>query len=143
MILMAVAGPHRIVLAPAPTISMYKINGTSVGLTYRGVPLKSDFALDLPAVLQAIVELQPAVVCIAYPSIPSGNLFSRSEICTIIEDAPGLVVVDEAYSAFCDDSFFDLLTQYPQLLILRTVSKLGLAGLRLGFLVGDPDWLHE
>lgn len=143
MILMAVAGPGRVVLAPEPTFSMYKIISASVGINYRGVPLKHDFSLDIPATLQAIDELQPAVVFIAYPSNPTGNLFSRADICSIIEAAPGLVVVDEAYSAFCDDSFFDLLGQYPQLLILRTVSKLGLAGLRLGFLVGGADWLHE
>src|SRR3569832_3032540 len=113
MILMAVAEPQHNKHTPKPTKTMYKIIGTSVGLTYRGVPLKSDFALDQPTNLQAIDELQPAVVFIAYPSNPTGNLFSRSEICTIIEDVPGLVVVDEAYSAFCDDSFFDLLTQYP------------------------------
>ena len=143
MILMAVAGPGRIVLAPEPTFSMYKIISTSVGLHYHGVPLKVDFSLDRTAPLTAIDELQPAVVFIAYPSNPTGNLFARSDICSIIEAAPGLVVVDEAYSAFCDDSFFDLLSHYPQLLILRTVSKLGLAGLRLGFLVGGADWLHE
>lgn len=143
MILMAVAGLGRIVLAPEPTFSMYKIISTNVSVRYHGVPLKNDFSLDLDATLRAIDELQPAVVFIAYPSNPTGNLFSRSEICSIIEDAPGLVVVDEAYSAFCDDSFIDVLTEYPQLLILRTVSKLGLAGLRLGFLVGGRDWLHE
>lgn len=143
MILMAVAGPGRVVLAPEPTFSMYKIIATSVGLTYHGVPLAADFSLDLAATLAAIDQLRPAVVFIAYPSNPTGNLFSRGDICAIIDAAPGLVVVDEAYSAFCDGSFFDLLSQYPQLLILRTVSKLGLAGLRLGFLVGGADWLHE
>lgn len=143
MILMAVAGPGRVVLAPEPTFSMYKIISTSVGLDYRGVPLKGDFSLDVPATLKAIDELQPAVVFVAYPSNPTGNLFAREDIRAIVEAAPGIVVVDEAYSAFCDDTFFDLLPRYPQLLILRTVSKLGLAGLRLGFLVGGGDWLHE
>ena len=143
MILMAVAGPGRVVLAPEPTFSMYKIISNSVGLLYHGVPLKADFSLDLPATLAAIAELQPAVVFIAYPSNPTGNLFAREDIRAIIEAAPGIVVVDEAYSAFCDGSFFADLARYPQLLILRTVSKLGLAGLRLGFLVGGDDWLHE
>lgn len=143
MILMAVTGPGRVVLAPEPTFSMYKIIGTNVGLRYQGVALKPDFSLDLDATLRAIDEVRAAVVFIAYPSNPTGNLFSRGEIRSIIEAAPGLVVVDEAYSAFCDDSFIDLLARYPRLMVLRTVSKLGLAGLRLGFLVGDPAWLRE
>ncbi len=143
MILMAVAGPGRSVLAPEPAFSMYKIISSSVGMDYHGVPLKSDFSLDLPATLAAIAERRPAVVFICYPSNPTGNLFAREDIRTIIEAAPGIVVVDEAYSAFCDGSFFEELPRYPNLLILRTVSKLGLAGLRLGFLVGDAAWLHE
>lgn len=143
MILMAVAGPGRGVLAPEPAFSMYKIISAGVGLTYHGVPLNGDFSLDVPAILSAIAERRPAVVFICYPSNPTGNLFAREDIRAIIEAAPGVVVVDEAYSAFCDDSFFDELSRYPNLLILRTVSKLGLAGLRLGFLVGGADWLHE
>lgn len=143
MILMAVAGPGRGVLAPEPAFSMYKIISAAVGLTYHGVPLNDDFSLDVPAILSAIAERRPAVVFICYPSNPTGNLFAREDIRAIIEAAPGVVVVDEAYSAFCDGSFFDDLSRYPNLLILRTVSKLGLAGLRLGFLVGAADWLHE
>lgn len=143
MILMAVGGAGRVALAPEPTFSMYRIISTGVGVEYVGVPLKEDFSLDVAATLAAIERHRPAVVFIAYPSNPTGNLFAAEDIRAVIEAAPGLAVVDEAYSAFCDASFMDELARYEHLLILRTVSKLGLAGLRLGFLVGAPAWLQE
>jgi histidinol-phosphate aminotransferase len=143
MILMAVAGSGRVALAPEPSFSMYRIISTSVGVKYIGVPLKADFSLDVAATRAAIDEYRPAVVFIAYPSNPTGNLFSAEDICSLIEAAPGVVVVDEAYTAFCDANFIDYLGRYEHLMILRTVSKLGLAGLRLGYLLGAPSWLHE
>lgn len=143
MILMAVAGPDRAVVAPEPTFSMYRIISAMVGIKYLGVPLKADFSLDVAATRAAIEKNRPAVVFIAYPSNPTGNLFDEQAICSLIEAAPGLVVVDEAYTPFCDADFSRHLARYEHLLILRTVSKLGLAGLRLGFLVGAPAWLHE
>lgn len=143
MILMAVAGPGRAVVAPDPTFSMYRIISASAGMNYVGVPLKEDFSLDVAATRAAIAAHRPAVVFLAYPSNPTGNLFAAEDICALIEAAPGLVVVDEAYSAFCDVGFTDYLARYQHMLILRTVSKLGLAGLRLGFLVGAPSWLQE
>ena len=143
MILMAVGGSQRVVLAPEPTFSMYRIISTNVGVSYQGVPLGADFSLDVTATRDAILAQRPAVVFIAYPSNPTGNLFAAADICSLIEAASGLVVMDEAYSAFCDASFMEYLERYENLLILRTVSKLGLAGLRLGYLVGAPDWLRE
>ena len=143
MILMAVGGAQRVVLAPEPSFSMYRIISTNVGVDYRGVALNADFSLDVAATRDAVATLRPAVVFIAYPSNPTGNLFAAEDICSLIEAAPGLVVVDEAYSAFCDASFMEYLECYQHLLILRTVSKLGLAGLRLGYLVGAPAWLQE
>lgn len=143
LLLMAVAGPGRKALAPEPTFSMYRMISTFVGLEWVGVPLRVDYALDLPATLAAIREHRPAVVFLAYPNNPTGNLFSAADMAEIIAASPGAVVVDEAYSAFCDASFIDQLGRWPNLLVLRTLSKLGLAGLRLGFLVGARAWLHE
>ncbi len=143
MILMAVAGIGRTAVAPEPSFSMYRIISTNVGVSYVGVPLKDDFSLDVAATRDAIATHRPAVVFIAYPSNPTGNLFAAEDICSLIEAAPGLVVVDEAYTAFCNADFAEYLARYEHLLILRTVSKLGLAGLRLGFLVGAPSWLQE
>ncbi|CAH9019567.1 histidinol-phosphate transaminase [Candidatus Nitrosacidococcus sp. I8] len=143
MILLAVAGLNRTIMAPDPTFVMYRQISLMLGLEYQGIPLRQDFSLDLSLILQAIQEKNPAVIFLAYPNNPTGNLFDPKEIETIIEAAPGLVVVDEAYTAFAKKTFIPLLSQYKdQLLVMRTLSKIGLAGLRLGILVGNPDWIE-
>ena len=143
MIVQTLAAPGRVILAPEPTFVMYRLIAQVVGLRFAGVPLTDDFALDLDAMLEAIDLHQPAVVFLAYPNNPTGNLFDAAAVRRIIEAAPGLVVVDEAYAAFASDSFMAMLSEYANLLVLRTVSKMGLAGLRLGLLVGPQDWLGE
>jgi len=144
IIAMAVAAPDRVILAPEPSFVMYRMIATFVGMQYAGVPLNpEDFSLDMPAMRAAIQRYQPAVIFLAYPNNPTGNLFDAGEIREILELAPGLVVVDEAYTAFADDSFMGKLGDYENLLVMRTVSKMGLAGLRLGYLAGSRDWLRE
>lgn len=145
LIMMAVAGPGRCVLAAEPGFSMYRMIATFVGLDYHGVALNGeDFALDSDALLAAIERHQPAVVFLAYPNNPTGNLFTRAGMEAIIRAAPGLVVVDEAYHVFAGGAtWMPQLPQYDNLLVLRTVSKMGLAGLRLGILCGAPGWLEE
>jgi histidinol-phosphate aminotransferase len=97
----------------------------------------------MPAMKSAIAEHKPAIIFLAYPNNPTGNLFARGQVEEIIRLAPGLVVLDEAYAAFADDSFMSNLGQYPNLLVMRTVSKMGLAGLRLGYLAGPVQCLQE
>jgi histidinol-phosphate aminotransferase len=143
MLIMAMAQPGACVLAPEPTFVMYKMISLFANVEFRGVTLQDDFSLDLPAMLAAIEQHQPALVFLAYPNNPSGNLFARADIQSIIEAAPGVVVLDEAYHAFADASFMDDLRDYDNLLVMRTVSKMGLAGLRLGYLVGRPQWLEQ
>jgi len=144
IIAMALSGNGRSILSVDPGFVMYKMIATFCGLKYIGVPLKEqDFSLDLPAILQAMDQYQPAVVFLAYPNNPSGNLFDEQQVIQIIEAAPGLVVIDEAYAPFTDETFMYRLGQYDNLVVMRTVSKMGLAGLRLGFLAGPPDWLNE
>ncbi|MDH5300578.1 MAG: histidinol-phosphate transaminase [Gammaproteobacteria bacterium] len=140
---MAVTAPGRTLLAPAPGFVMYDMISRFTGLRYVGVPLQADFNLDMPAMLEAIETHQPAIVFIAYPNNPTGNLFKRDDVKRIIEAAPGLVVLDEAYHAFAGDSFMNELANYPQLVVMRTVSKMGLAGLRLGYMAASPDWIRE
>jgi histidinol-phosphate aminotransferase len=86
---------------------------------------------------------QPAIVYLACPNNPTGNLFDEATVREVIEAAPGLVVIDEAYAPFTDATFMGVLGEYDNLLVMRTVSKMGLAGLRLGFLAGPPAWLEE
>ena len=132
------------VLAPAPGFVMYKQISDSLGLDYIGVPLlKDSFDLDLPAMLQSIKQSQPRVVFLAYPNNPTANLFNEAEINEIIRASQGLVVIDEAYAPFANASFVNQLDHYENLLVMRTVSKLGLAGLRLGYLMGRPEIIEQ
>jgi histidinol-phosphate aminotransferase len=143
LLAMAVNKPGATLLSVEPSFVMYRMIATFTGMRYAGVPLAQDFSLDLPAMLAAIEREQPALIFLAYPNNPTGNLFPADAVARIIEAAPGLVVVDEAYYAFAADSFIPRLARYPNLLVMRTFSKLGMAGLRLGFLAGSTDWLGQ
>jgi histidinol-phosphate aminotransferase len=143
LLALAAARPGAVLLGVEPSFVMYKMIAAFAGLRYVGVPLTENFALDLPAMLEAIRQHQPALVFIAYPNNPTGNLFDADAVVQIIEAAPGLVVVDEAYYAFASASFMPMLGHYPNLLVMRTFSKLGMAGLRLGFLAGPKAWLEQ
>jgi histidinol-phosphate aminotransferase len=131
------------VLAPEPTFVMYRMIAAFCGLEFVGVPLTEDFALDLPAMEAAIDAHDPAVIWLAWPNNPTGNLWSRADVHRVADRAGGLVVVDEAYQPFAEDTFIGELGTRDNVLVLRTLSKLGLAGLRLGFLAGPPQWLDE
>ncbi len=143
IILMALARPGAVVLAPTPTFVMYEMIATFVGMKFVGVPLTRDFALDMPAMLKNMETHKPAVIFLAYPNNPTGNLFARKDIETLIQKAPGLVVLDEAYHAFAGQSFMDQLGRHDNLLVMRTLSKQGLAGLRLGVLAAPLAWVTE
>jgi histidinol-phosphate aminotransferase len=144
IISLALARPDAVVVAPEPSFVMYRMSAIAAGLRYVGVPLKPDFTLDEADLLAAIREHRPALVWIAYPNNPTGNLFPRDAILRIIEATPGLVVVDEAYYAFSGGAtLMDEVGRHPNLVLVRTVSKLGLAGLRLGCAIGPRAWLEE
>ncbi|MEM7293226.1 MAG: histidinol-phosphate transaminase [Pseudomonadota bacterium] len=139
----ALARPGATVLAPEPSFVMYRMIAVFTGMHYIGVPLDADFNLDLDAMLSAVKREQPALTFIAYPNNPTGNLFDVEAIVAIVEASPGLVVLDEAYFPFAGASFADQLSRYPNLVVMRTVSKMGLAGLRLGYLFGGTEWLDQ
>ncbi len=143
MLALAVAKPGATLLSVEPSFVMYRMIAAFTGVNYAGVPLTEDFTLDRPAMLEAIKRHQPALVLLSYPNNPTGNLFDADAVVQIIEAAPGLVVIDEAYHAFASASFVPMLGHYPNLLVMRTFSKLGMAGLRLGFLAGRADWLEQ
>ena len=143
MIALAVAQPGRVVMAPEPGFVMYRMIATFCGMEFVGVPLKPDFGLDPEAMLEAVERHRPAVIFLAYPNNPTGNLFDAAAMDAVLDAAPGLVVMDEAYHAFADASYMDKLGRWDSLVIMRTVSKLGLAGLRLGLLAGPGAWLRE
>lgn len=143
MIMMAMSGKDRVVLSVEPGFVMYKMIAIFMGMPYVAISLKEDFSIDETAFLAAIKKHQPAVIFLAYPNNPTSNLFDENVIRNIIDEAPGVIVVDEAYHAFADKSFMPMLKEYDNLLVMRTVSKMGLAGLRLGLLAGKAEWLNE
>ena len=144
MLALTLNGKERVLLAPEPSFVMYRLIAQVIGMQYIGIPLgANDFKLDMFAMLEAIETYQPALIFLAYPNNPTGNAFDPSDIEAIIETASGLVVIDEAYAPFTDCSFMSRLGEYPNVLVMRTVSKLGLAGLRLGLLAGPHEWLEQ
>ena len=143
IVALSLAKPGAVLMSIEPAFVMFRMIATYARMEYIGIPLTANFSLDLDLMLTAITKYQPAVIFIAYPNNPTGNLFDAEAVTRIIESAPGVVVVDEAYHAFADASFMDKLSEYPNLLLMRTLSKLGLAGLRLGLLTGRPEWLKQ
>jgi histidinol-phosphate aminotransferase len=142
MICLAVARPG-LVMALEPGFVMYSMLAQITGLDYRGVALQADFSLDLPGTLEALETYNPAVLFLAQPNNPTGNLFPVEYVRALVDSAPGLVVIDEAYMPFCDSDYLPLADEYDHVLVMRTFSKVGLAGLRLGFLFGRSGWLAE
>lgn len=144
IIALAVARQDAVFIAPEPGFVMYRAIAEIAQAKYIGVCLnKDDFSLNLDAMLEAIEQYQPVLVFLAWPNNPTGNLFDEDAIKQIIVSAPGLVILDEAYHAFAQCSFMSYLGQYDNLVVMRTLSKLGLAGLRVGFLAGANSWLQE
>ena len=122
---------------------MYRLNAMYANVRYVGVPLRDDFSLDEAAMLDAIAREKPRLVWLAYPNNPTGNRFPRASIERILAAAPGLVVVDEAYYAFADDTFLPRVLAFDNLVVVRTVSKIGLAGVRLGYAVAHASWIAQ
>ncbi|HZH05189.1 MAG TPA: histidinol-phosphate transaminase [Lautropia sp.] len=135
--------PGASILAPLPSFVMYAMTAQFARMEFVGVDLDDSFQIDLAATLSAIDRHQPALVFIAYPNNPTGNCFSREAVEAILRRAPGLVVLDEAYEPFAPDSWLSRLEEFPNLAIMRTLSKLGLAGARLGYLVAAPAWTDQ
>lgn len=143
IILMAVARPGATVLSPVPSFVMYEHTASLLGMRFVGVDLNADFSVNEAAFLSAIKEQQPAVIFLAYPNNPTGVSLDKSFIERVIQQAPGLVVVDEAYGAYAQDSAADLLEGYSRLVVIRTLSKIGFAGIRLGYLAAQPELVGQ
>jgi len=139
----ALARPNAVMAVPQPSFVMYRMNAIYSGMRFVGVDLGPDFGLDLRSWREVIARERPALAFIAYPNNPTGNLFADEDVEEIVATTPGLVVIDEAYHAFAQRSFVDRMRAYPNVIVLRTLSKLGMAGLRLGYAIGAPEWIGE
>ncbi len=141
------------VLYPVPTFSMYGIISQVLGEKKIEVPLDSKFDLDIEKILKAVKRYKPKLIFLSSPNNPTGNSFSSEKILKIIETTSSLppsplslslVVIDEAYQPFSDrKSFLPMLKTCRNLIILRTLSKIGLAGLRVGFMLADSKIIKE
>ena len=143
IIALALARPGAAMMFPSPTFVMYSVNAALTGMRAVPVALREDFSLDRDAFIARLREERPALVFLAYPNNPTGVLYPQADVEAIVRAAEGLVVLDEAYHAFARASFLPRLAEFPNLVVLRTLSKVGLAGLRLGYLAGAPAWLEQ
>lgn len=143
LLAMACDVPGATILAPLPGFVMYEMSARLQGLKFVGVDLTPDFELDEKAMLDAIALHQPAIVYLAYPNNPTANLWNDATIEKIVEAAPGLVVIDEAYQPFAGRSYLDRVAQHRHVLLMRTMSKFGLAGVRIGYMMGPERLVHE
>ena len=139
----ALARPGAVLMYPAPNFVMYSMDAVFSGMKAVPVPVRADFSLDMPLFIEAIKEYRPALVFIAYPNNPTGALYREQDVVAILNAAEGLVVLDEAYHVFAQKSFMSRLPEFANLAVLRTVSKLGLAGIRLGYLAARPAWIEQ
>ena len=138
--------PGATVLAPVPGFVMYSVSAQLQGLEFVGVPLTADFELDEAAMLAAIAKHRPAITYLAYPNNPTANLWDDAIVESVIDAAGqqgGLVVMDEAYQPFASKSYLDRLSRHNHVLLMRTLSKFGLAGVRLGYMLGPKALIAE
>lgn len=143
VLLVALGDPGAAVLSPVPTFAMYELASKALGLRFLGIPLGPCFELDLGKVLEAIKANRPKLCFLASPNNPTGNGFAEGDILRIVEASQGLVVVDEAYYPYSGRTVLPYLDRYPNLAVLRSLSKIGLAGLRIGYLVAQEALLEE
>lgn len=143
MIISAFGGSPGLIAYPAPTFSMYGIIARSLGQRTLELPTTDEFGLDFDGALRAMMETRPKVIFIANPNNPTGNLFDRDKVRRLIKGSGAIVVVDEAYYSFSGETFMGELDQHPNLIVMRTLSKIGMAGLRVGIMAASREILTE
>ncbi len=139
-VVLAFGGP---VLLPVPTFAMYEITAKALSQPVATVPLKKDFSLDADQLIKKAKQVKAKVIFLACPNNPTGNRFADEAVRKVLESANAAVVIDEAYFDFSGKSFLPWLDRHRNMIVLRTLSKIGLAGLRVGMLAAAPDVLEE
>jgi histidinol-phosphate aminotransferase len=150
LLAMACDLPGASVLAPVPGFVMYAMSAQLQGLAFHGVPLTAGFELDEAAMREAMRAHRPSITYLAYPNNPTANRFDVDVMRRLIAEAAsfgGLVVVDEAYQPFSSHTWLDEMRARPEanahVLLMRTLSKFGLAGVRIGYLTGPAALVNE
>jgi histidinol-phosphate aminotransferase len=138
--------PGAAIMAPVPGFVMYELSARLRRLRFVGVPLTADFELDVPAMVEAVARHRPALTFLACPNNPTANLWPEADVQAVVDavgEAGGLVVIDEAYQPFASRTFMPRLPAHPHVMVLRTMSKFGLAGVRIGYLCGTHALVEE
>jgi histidinol-phosphate aminotransferase len=133
----------RAVCAPDPSFVMFKVLANQYQVPFHALPLDDAHDIDLDRWLAVIKAQQPGVIFVPQPNNPTGNVFDTARLQSVVDKADALVVIDEAYTAFTDANFIAWADSAPNVVIMRTLSKVGLAGSRFGMLIGHPDWIHQ
>lgn len=137
-------GPGPTILTTTPTFVMYRMSGRVRGMNVVEVPLDAAWDLSEASMLRALQMSPPNVVFIASPNNPTGNVMSRERIERVIEaTSDALVVLDEAYVDYASGDLLDYFRRYPHVAIMRTLSKVGFAALRVGWLIADAKLVRE
>lgn len=142
-ILIATSWGSPTIVIPSPTFSMYKITGLAVGHNVIEVTLDDSFDIDPGAIIDACRKEHAKVVFLSSPNNPTGNRFSDEKVLEVVRNSHALVVVDEAYGDFSGKTLSPYVKDHMNLIILRTLSKIGMAGLRLGIMAANPDLINE
>jgi histidinol-phosphate aminotransferase len=124
-------------VVPAPTFVMYDLISHWLKRPVATVPLGTDFSLNAEKLLQVCAREKAEIVFLACPNNPTGNLWSKEAIRQIAGNFNGLLIIDEAYGPFSERTHTELIAD--NVMVLRTFSKLGWAGLRLGYLLGEVE----
>ena len=132
-----------LIMSFEPSFVMYEMVSKYAHLRYQGIKLDSNFDINLSESIEAINSKKPKLIFIAYPNNPTGNAFDYDAIIEIIRTTDALVVLDEAYYAYSDRSFLSEISNFSNLVVLRTISKIGFAGLRLGLLIGSKETIAQ
>ena len=136
-------GPGRRLAVPQPTFTLYKLMATGLQAQVNEVFLDAErLTFDVDKLLEAARTADVVVVC--SPNNPTGNLFEQEALVTLLKNAKGLVLLDEAYHEFSGQSAYSLLPDYRNLVVLRTFSKaMAMAGLRFGYMMAHPEIARE
>src|SRR6266545_3813794 len=143
-LLMVSVGDGKRVLISEPTFALYRQISTVLGAEVISVPLSPELDYDIRALKSAIELSKPDVVIVCSPNNPTGCVMSRPDLVSLLKTTSGVVVVDEAYFEFSNQTAVPLLEQYANLVVLRTFSKaMAMAGLGVGYLLAVPDLARE
>ena len=142
-VLIATSWGSPSVVIPSPTFSMYKITGLALGHRVLEIPLDDSFDIDPSVIIDTCRKERAKVVFLSSPNNPTGNRYSDDKVLEVIKESHALVVVDEAYGDFSGKTLFPHMSEHMNLIILRTLSKIGMAGLRIGIMAANPEMIKE